>query len=98
MEHDDYRAIALLKAKPGQAQALVDLVLDVLPAIRAVEGLRRIEVNRDIADPNHLLLLYWWQSPAHSSSYVAGPVYAAIMPRLLALLAEHAFYLTENIA
>jgi len=98
MEHDDYRAIALLKAKPGQAQALVDLTLEVLPAIRAVEGLRHMEVNRDIADPNHLLLLYWWQSPAHSANYVAGPVYAAIMPRLSVLVAEHTFFMTENIA
>ncbi len=98
MEHDDYRAIVILKAKPGQAQALVDLTLDVLPAIRAVEGLRRMEVNRDLSDPNHLLLLYWWQSPTHSANYVAGPVYAAIMPRLSVLVAEHTFFMTENIA
>lgn len=58
MEYADYRAIALLKAKPGQAQALVDLTLEVLPAIRAAEGLWHMEVKRDIADPNHLLFLY----------------------------------------
>lgn len=98
MQHDDYRAIALLKAKPGQAQALVDLTLDVLPAIRAVEGLRRVEVNRDITDPNRLLLVYWWQSPAYSAKYIAGPVYAAIMPRLSVLVAEHTFFMAENIA
>lgn len=98
MERDDYRAIALLKAKPGHAQDLVDLTLDVLPAIRAVEGLRRMEVNRDIADPDCLLLLYWWQSPAHSAKYIAGPVYAAIMPRLSVLVVEHKFFMTENIA
>lgn len=98
MEHNDYRAIALLRAKPGHAQALVDLTLEVLPAIRAVEGLRHMELNRDLLDPHRLVLVYWWQSPAHSTNYIAGPVYAAIMPRVSALVAEHTFFMTENIA
>jgi quinol monooxygenase YgiN len=98
MSNAEYRAFALLKAKPGEAQALLEFTLEVLPEIRKVDGLQRMEVNRDIADPSHLVLLYWWQSPAHSQRYVAGPVYAAIAPRLKSLVAEHALYMTENIA
>ncbi len=98
MNDTEYRAIAILKAKHGEEDALLDLTLEVLPAIRKVEGLKRMEVNRELTDPSRLILLYWWQSPAHSERYVAGPIYDAIIRQLKPLVAEHTFYMTENIA
>jgi quinol monooxygenase YgiN len=67
------RAAAILKAKSGQEQALVDFTLEVMPEIRKVDGLRNVEVSRSVSDPGRLLIYYWWDSPAHSERYVAGP-------------------------
>jgi len=93
-----YRAIAVLKAKPGLAQKLLDLTLQVLPQIREVEGLQKVEVNRGTTDPGELVLYYWWETPTHSQQYVAGPLYASIGPKLQALVQEHQLYMTENLA
>src|SRR6516225_4274949 len=77
-----YRAVAVLKAKPGQAQQLLDFTMEVLPLIRQVEGLHKVEVSRSTSDPGLLVLYYWWETPGHSERYVKGPVYASIAPRL----------------
>ena len=92
-----YRAIAVLKAKPGQAQRLLDFALEVLPRIRKVKGLHKVEVNRSTTDPERLVLYYWWEKAGDSDRYVAGPVYASIAPRLASLVEEHELYMTENL-
>ena len=83
------RAIAILKAKGGQEQALLDFTLSVLPEIKNVDGLRSVEVSQSMSDPGQLVLYYCWASPEASRRYVAGPVYAKIAPRLEALVQEH---------
>jgi quinol monooxygenase YgiN len=93
-----YRAIVVLKAKPGQAQKLLDFTLEVLPQIRLVDGLQKLEINRSTTDPGELVLYYWWETPTHSQQYVAGPLYASIGPKLQALVQEHQLYMTENLA
>lgn len=97
MTQPSCRAAAILKAKPGQEQALVDFTQEGMPQIRQVEGLHRVEVNRSVTDPGCLLRYYWWDSPAHSDHYVAGPVYATIAPRSKALAQEHQLVLANLI-
>jgi quinol monooxygenase YgiN len=89
------RATAILKAKSGQEQALLDFTLEVMPRIRKVDGLHKVEVSRSVSDPGRLLLYYWWDSPAHSQRYVSGPLYASLAPRLQALVQEHSLVLAE---
>jgi quinol monooxygenase YgiN len=85
----DCRAIAILKAKAGQEQALLDFTLSSVTEIRAVDGLRRLEVSLSPQEPEQLILYYWWESAAHSQRYVAGALYARLAPRLQALVAGH---------
>ena len=92
-----YRAVAILKAKSGQEEALLRFTLDVAPRIRAVEGLEKLEVNRAVGDPGRLVLYYWWASPGHSNRYVNGPLFAEIMPVLKELIAEHLLVMSENL-
>ena len=84
-----FRALAILTAKPGLEQALLDFTLDVAPEIRKVDGLRKLEISCSTAHPGQLLLYYWWDSPAHSERYVAGALYASIAPQLALLVEEH---------
>lgn len=92
-----FRSIVHLKAKTGQEQALLDLSLGVASDIRRVDGLHQLEINRVIDDPARLVLYYWWETPEHSDRYVAGPLYAAFMPRLEALVDEHTVLIAENV-
>jgi quinol monooxygenase YgiN len=90
MTNSAFRAVAILKAKAGLEEALEDFTLDIAPAIRNVDGLRELEVSRSVTDPGQLILYYWWETPAHSQSYVAGPLYAAtIAPQLKVLVEQH---------
>ena len=98
MTEPPFRAIVHLKAKPGQEQALLDLSLEVAPKIRGVDGLHRLEINRAVDDKARLVLYYWWETPAHSDRYVAGPLYASFMPRLQALVDEHSVLMTKNVS
>jgi quinol monooxygenase YgiN len=92
-----YRAIVILRAEPGQEEALLSFTLGVAPRIRVVEGLEKLEVNRAVGEPGRLALYYWWETPDHSDRYVAGPLYAEIMPVLKELIAEHLLLMTENL-
>jgi len=89
MTQHSFRAIAILKAKDGQEQSLMDFTLGVLPEIRKVDGLRSVEVSQAISDVGQLVLYYCWASAEHSERYVAGPVYAKIAPQLQALIQSH---------
>jgi quinol monooxygenase YgiN len=92
-----YRAIAMLTAKQGSENALREFTISAAQRIRTVSGLVKLEINQAIDDPRRLILYYWWMSPAHSAAYVAGPIYAAIMPTLKSLIAEHVLIFALNI-
>ena len=92
-----YRAVAILKSKPGSENALLQFTLSVAPRIRAVSGLAKLEINQAIDDPGRLVLNYWWVSPTHSEAYVAGALYAEIMPTLETLVLDHAVIFARNI-
>ena len=83
------RAVAILKAYSGRERELRAFVAEVLPEIRRVAGLRKLEVSRSLSDPSQWMLYYWWDSPAHSERYVAGALYASIAPQLALLVEEH---------
>lgn len=93
-----FRAVAILKAKVGQEQALLDFTLQAMALIRKVDGLRKVEVSHSVSDPGRLVLYYWWESPGHSDCYLAGPVYAKVAPGLEALVQEHSLVLAEMIS
>ena len=97
MDGRSWRAIAILKAKSGKEQELTDYTLEVMPMIRLVDGLLKVEVNRTAFDPGQLVLYYWWESLEHSDLYVAGPIYAKVMPKLKELIQEHTLILGELI-
>ena len=89
MTQASFRAIAILKAKHGQEQALLDFTLSASREIRKVDGLRSVEVSVSVSDAGQFVLYYSWESAEHSERYVAGPVYAKIAPQLQALLQDH---------
>jgi len=89
------RAVAILKAHGGRERELRGFMAEVLPEIRRVAGLRKLEVSRSLSDPAQWMLYYWWDSPADSERYVAGTLYASIRPRLAVLVAEHLLVIGE---
>jgi quinol monooxygenase YgiN len=93
-----FRALAILTAKPGLEQALLDFTLDVAPEIRKVDGLRKLEISCSTAHPGQLLLYYWWDSSGHSQRYVASPLYAQIAPHLQRLLQDHQLLLADLVS
>lgn len=95
MKIQSWRAIAIIKAKPGKEKELQDYTLEVMPQIRKVEGLHKVEVNRSVSDPGRYVLYYWWENLEYSDRYVAGPTYAKIMPKLKELIQEHTLILAE---
>jgi len=92
-----FRAVAILKAKAGKEAELLAFTLRVAPTIRQVKGLLRLEINRAIDDRGRLVLYYWWVSPEDSSAYVTGPVYAALAPQLMELVAEHQLIIADHL-
>jgi quinol monooxygenase YgiN len=94
----EYRAMVMLKAKTGHEKELLEFTLKVASQIRAVDGLEKLEVNQAVDDPGKIVLYYWWISPGHSDRYVAGPVYAEIMPVLKTLISEHMLVMNKNIS
>jgi quinol monooxygenase YgiN len=90
-----FRAVAILKAHAGRERELRALLAQVLPKVRRVAGLRKLEVSRSLSDPAQWMLYYWWDSPAHSETYVAGALYASIAPQLAVLVEEHLLVVGE---
>ena len=98
MSDPSFRALAILKAKPGLEQALLDFALRVAGEIRGVDGLRRLEISCAVANPGQLLLYYWWDSSAHSQRYVSGPLYSRIARQLEELLDAHEIVLADLVS
>jgi quinol monooxygenase YgiN len=90
-----FRAVAILKASSGRERELRAFVAGVLPEIRRVAGLSKLEASRSISDPARWILYYWWDSPAHSERYRAGALYASLAPQLAVLVEEHILILGE---
>ena len=90
-----FRAVAILKAYSGRERELHDFVAEVLPEIRGVAGLRKLEVSRSLSDSAQWMLYYCWDSPADSERYIAGALYASIAPQLAVLVEEHLLVLGE---
>ena len=89
------RAVAILKAYSGRERELRAFVAEVLPEIRRVAGLRKLEVSRSLSDPTRWILYYWWDSPADSERYMAGALYAAVVAKPAVLVEEHLLILGE---
>jgi quinol monooxygenase YgiN len=94
----DCRAVAILTAKAGQEQALLDFTLASVDEIRTVDGLQRLEVSLSSKEPERLVLYYWWESAAHSERYVAGALYARLAPQLKALVQQHLLLVTDLVS
>ena len=90
-----FRAVAILKAHSGREGELRAFVAEVLPEIRRVAGLRKLEARRSLSDRAQWMLYYWWDSPAQSERYVAGALYASIAPQLAVLVKEHLLVVGE---
>ena len=98
MTQPSFRAIAILHAKGGQEQALLDFTLSALREIRKVDGLRSVEVSQSVSDRGQLVLYYDWASVEDSQRYVAGPVYAKIAAQLQALVQNHLLLLGKLVS
>ncbi len=92
-----YRAVAVLEAKAGQERALLDFTLRTIGKIREVDGLMKVEVNRDVTVAGRLVLDYWWVSPERSERYVAGPLFESFAAELLSPVETHTLYVLENL-
>jgi len=90
-----FRAVAILKAYSGRELELRALFGEVLPGIRRVAGLRKLELIRSFSDPTQWILYYWWDSPADSERNIAGELYAGLAPRLAVLVEERLLILGE---
>ena len=92
-----YRATVLLKALPGQEKALLDLTHEYMPRILQTKGLQKVEVNQVLDTIDQFVFYYWWESPQDSADYVAGSLYAELMPKLKSILAEHTHIFSKNL-
>jgi len=90
-----FRAVAILKAHSGRERELRAFMAEIVPEIRRVAGLRKLEVSRSLSDPAQWMLYYWWDSPAHSERYLADALYARIAPQLAILVEEHLLVVGE---
>lgn len=98
MAEPGYRVVALLTAKAGKEQELLDFTLSVIDKIRDVDGLTKVEVNRDINSGGTVVLYYWWLSPEHSRRYVDGPVFASFADELFSFVEKHEIYVLANVS
>jgi quinol monooxygenase YgiN len=98
MTEPSFRAAAILKAKAGQEQALLDFTLGAMAIIRKVDGLHKVEVSQSVSDPGQLVLYYWWETTNHSELHVRGPVYSKISPRLQALSQDHSLVVAKLVS
>ena len=90
-----FRAVAILKARRGREPELRSLVAEIVPEIRRVGGLRRLEVSRSLSDPAQWVLYYAWDSPGDTERYVSSALYANIAPQLAVLVEEHLLVIGE---
>lgn len=60
-----------LALKPETADRVVSALEEVLPATRAFEGCRGVQLLVDLHDPSHVVLLEDWESIGHQEAYAA---------------------------
>lgn len=78
------------RTRPGQREAFLRRVVHegILTAIRAEEGCERYDYYLSVQDPDELLLIEQWTTPAHQRAHMTTPH----MARLAQIKAE----LTES--
>ena len=80
-------ALLDLQAKPDQADALVRLFKDILGDTRKYDGCLGIEAQRNLDDPNNIVLIERWETRGHHEKYMAWRTETGVMETLGAMLA-----------
>jgi quinol monooxygenase YgiN len=57
--------------KPEGVEPLMEMFKERLPFTRSYEGCQKIDLFRDADDPNHFVLVEYWESRAHYDKYRA---------------------------
>lgn len=91
-----YRAIAILREKPGFDGKLLDYTLSVMPQITKVAGVEKVEVNTVIDEPTCVILYYWWRSPEDLTAYTESDLYTEIMSGVMEMSDEHTVFVMKN--
>jgi quinol monooxygenase YgiN/quercetin dioxygenase-like cupin family protein len=78
-------------AKPGQGDALAGKLLDVADAMSDVPGCEMYVINRSATEPDVLWVTEQWQSQEQCDAALESPNAQALIPEVLALLADGSF-------
>lgn len=82
--------IARLTAKPDQAEALGECLLQIVGPTRQEEGSLAYTLHRDLADPHVWILYERWASRAALDAHFQQPYMQALLVRAPELLAKEA--------
>lgn len=79
--------VAIMKAKPGQEEALHALLQDALPGFQKEPGCQAYALLRDLQDPSRFLSYEAWDNEAALQAHMKAPTLTEAMPALEKLLA-----------
>ena len=91
-----FRAIAILREKPGVDGKLLEYTKRVIPQIVQVAGVERVEVNTVTEDPRQVILYYSWRSPDDLTAYTESDLYKQIMVEVMNMSDEHTVFVMRN--
>ncbi len=61
--------IVRMTFRPGEVEAFLQLFHDTKQQIRHFEGCQRLELLKDVNQPNVFFTYSWWDSEAHLNKY-----------------------------
>lgn len=84
----EVRVIAEAQARPGQEQALRDLLLDVIAPTRQEVSCRRYHLHEDLDQPGHFFFYEAWASRAALDAHLEEPHLRRLTEAMKDLLAQ----------
>ena len=78
--------VATLVAKPGQEQALQDLIINLVPQVKAEEGCIEYVAHTTSEQPGTFFIYEIWASQAALDAHAIGPVLKPLRDRTEELL------------
>lgn len=84
----DLHVVAIMTAKPGQADALRALLLPATRAFRDEDGCKAYALHEDEQQPGRFVTYELWRDHAALTAHMASPTMEAAKPALAGLLAR----------
>ena len=79
--------IAKLPVKDGKADAVIDLLKEVMAPVAEEEGTLLYTLNREPSDPNTIVIMERYRDKAAFDVHASTPHFKALFPRLQEFLA-----------